>query len=272
MEGVRRWLVDISGWNPSEHRFQSLLSLLPPQQQPQVTRFVKLEDRKRALVSRLLQYSLVTDVLGIPFDKISILHTTEGKPYLKNKEKLLYPNFNYSVSHHGDYVGVACEPICLVGFDIVSITKPQMETTLQYLNNFMPYFTPFEWDNIVHAGPSNNTLTEFYRYWCLKEAYVKAIGAGLGFGLNRLEFHHNNWTDIYLCIDGIRSDNWRFFIFELENNHLACVAKGHPKEAIESYQVTLTMDSFDEEEYLHAVEFPEPGFISLVVDQLVIQS
>lgn len=171
MEGMRRWLVDISGWNPSEHRFQSLLSLLPPQQQPQVTRsefqqfsspsfffyerefsnsqyyllismeiesllrspefffllevtitgfrkeeylylvemfwillvlyfslqsilllwnwslllinrFVKLEDRKRALVSRLLQYSLVTDVLGIPFDKISILHTTEGKPYL----------------------------------------------------------------------------------------------------------------------------------------------------------------------------------------------
>lgn len=39
-----------------------------------------------------------------------------------------------------------------------------METTLQYLNNFMPYFTPFEWDNIVHAGPSNNMLTEFYRY------------------------------------------------------------------------------------------------------------
>ncbi|XP_078152268.1 uncharacterized protein LOC144547477 isoform X3 [Carex rostrata] len=229
MEAVRRWLVDISAWNPSEHRFQSLLSLLPPQQQPQVTRFVKLEDRKRALVSRLLQYSLLTHVFRIPFHKIIILHTTQGKPYL-------------------------------------------METTLQYLNNFMPYFTPFEWDNIVHAGPSNNMLTEFYRYWCLKEAYVKAIGAGLGFGLNRLEFHHNNWTDIYLCIDGIRSDNWRFFIFELENNHLACVAKGHPKEAIESYQVTLTMDSFDEEEYLHAVEFPEPGFISLVVDQLVIQS
>ena len=52
----------------------------------------------------------------------------------------------------------------------------------------------------------------------------------------------------------------------------ACVAKGHPKEAIESYQVTLTMDSLDEEEYLHGVEFPEPDFISLVVDQLVIQS
>jgi 4'-phosphopantetheinyl transferase len=82
----------------------------------------------------------------------------------KNKEELLFPNFNYSVSHHGDIVGIACEPICLVGFDIVSIIKPQTMTTLQYLDNFMPYFTHIEWNSIVHAGSSNDILIEFYRY------------------------------------------------------------------------------------------------------------
>lgn len=47
-----------------------------------VCRYVKLEDRKRALVSRLLQYALVHQVLGIPFEEITINRTIEGKPYL----------------------------------------------------------------------------------------------------------------------------------------------------------------------------------------------
>ena len=47
-----------------------------------IGRFVRMEDRKRALVSRLLQYALVHEVLGIPFDEIVINRTLEGKPYL----------------------------------------------------------------------------------------------------------------------------------------------------------------------------------------------
>lgn len=47
-----------------------------------IDRYIKFEDKKRALVSRLLQYSLVHEVLGIPFDKIIIHRTAEGKPYL----------------------------------------------------------------------------------------------------------------------------------------------------------------------------------------------
>lgn len=48
-------------------------------------RFVRLEDRKRALVSRLLQYALVHEVLGIPNNEIVIKRTLEGKPYLVSK-------------------------------------------------------------------------------------------------------------------------------------------------------------------------------------------
>jgi len=59
----------------------------------------------------------------------------------------------------------------------------------------------------------------FCRYWCLKEAFVKAIGAGLGFGLQRLEFHHSNWTNISVYIDGVKSRDWRFSLFELGKGH-----------------------------------------------------
>ncbi|XP_057492005.1 uncharacterized protein LOC130777619 isoform X2 [Actinidia eriantha] len=52
----------------------------------QLVRYVKSEDRKRAL--RLLQYALVHEVLGIPFDEIIIQRTIEGKPYLVTERHL----------------------------------------------------------------------------------------------------------------------------------------------------------------------------------------
>ncbi|KAG2650394.1 hypothetical protein PVAP13_1NG193957 [Panicum virgatum] len=38
---------------------------------------------------------------------------------------LTFPNFNFNTSHQGDYVGIASEPLCLVGLDIISVFKPQ---------------------------------------------------------------------------------------------------------------------------------------------------
>lgn len=268
--GVRRWLVNISNWNPSEEQFSFFLSFLPFPERTAITRFLRLEDKKRALVSRLLQYSLVHEVLGIPFDKIIINRTVEGKPYLLNEGNLIFPNFNFNSSHHGDYVGVASEPFFLVGLDIICNTVHGEETALEFIRNFATYFTALEWENINGAGNSDEILAMFYRYWCLKEAFVKAIGAGLGFGLQRLEFHHSNWTNISVYIDGIESRDWRFWLFEIDNGHWAAVAKGHPKEAVDSYRRTLNTTDFEEEHHFgHYLLTDSVAFTLRSVDQLI---
>ncbi|MQL69534.1 hypothetical protein Taro_001801 [Colocasia esculenta] len=237
--GVRRWLVDISLWDPSPAQFSSFLALLPKYEHPAIlrlifgfllfcnhlmtmsdARFLKLDDRKRALVSRLLQYSLVHEVLDIPHAEIKIKRTIEGKPYLNNsRQHVRYPNFNFSVSHSGNYVGIASEPVCLVGLDIVSDVLRQ-ESSLNFINDFSSYFTHLEWKNITNAGNSNHTLSEFYRYWALKEAYVKALGNGLGYKLDRLEFHHIGWSNISVYVDGEESRDWKFWLFDLDEKHL----------------------------------------------------
>ncbi|KAG2622859.1 hypothetical protein PVAP13_3KG008700 [Panicum virgatum] len=160
--GVRRWLVDIARWRPSPAQFDAAAALLPPHDRPAIYRFVKEDDRKRALFSRLLQYSLVRHVLHIPFRQISICRTPEGKPYLQ-KNCSTFPNFNFNTSHQGDYVGIASEPLCLVGLDIVSVSKPQGETTTEFISNFSSYLTDHEWSCIVRAGTPTEVLTEFYR-------------------------------------------------------------------------------------------------------------
>ncbi|KAL6009813.1 hypothetical protein ACLOJK_000242 [Asimina triloba] len=354
-KGIRRWVVDISHWNPPQNEFLSALSLLPLHEHASITRFFKFEDKKRALVSRLLQYVLVHQVLQIPFEEIVIKRTIEGKPYLVQRVQMFpnfksgevqiqysffksgkiqknnnnaylsaaqtgevhkknvnenvtegseFPNLNFNASHHGDYVGIASEPLCLVGLDIVSHTIPKQETAQEFIGHFSTYLTRLEWNKIVNAGSADEILAEFYRcsnislleewllgcfngikemticigkmkdriYWCLKEAYVKAIGAGLGYRLDRLEFHHTKWNDISVHVDGELSREWRFWLFNLGKQHLACVVRGPPSGAVESYRRSLKQVDFKEEEYYSALEFPNTGFVFLTVQQLISMS
>lgn len=80
------------------------------------------------------------------------------------RQILQFPNFNFNSSHHGDYVGIASEPLCIVGLDIVSHAIPKRETAIEFVMNFSSCFTSLEWNNIINAGPSNAILDEFYRY------------------------------------------------------------------------------------------------------------
>ncbi|XP_057434076.1 uncharacterized protein LOC130726787 [Lotus japonicus] len=269
-EGVKRWVVDISKWDPEPHDLSSALSLLPPHEHSSVTRFFKMEDQKRALVSRMLQYALVHDVLKIPFPQIIINRTPEGKPYLDyDKSGMKFPNFNFNVSHHGDYVAIASEPVCLVGIDIVSYAIPQGETITEFIQFFTSYFSSVEWFNIVNAGTSDDVLIEFYRYWSLKEAYVKAVGSGLTEELNKVEFSHTNWTNISAKMDGKVMTEWRFWLFELGERHCISIARGHPISASISYKSTLKKVDFTEDEYNLGLHLPNVDFVKLGVQQLV---
>lgn len=57
----------------------------------------------------------------------------------------------------------------------------------------------------------------------MKEAYVKAVGVGLGFELHRAEFHYDKdmiWGDLaHVYIDGIVATEWQFFLHKLDPEH-----------------------------------------------------
>ncbi|KAL5067089.1 hypothetical protein RYX36_017976 [Vicia faba] len=273
-EGVRRWLVDISKWDPHPHQFSSALSLLPSQQHSSVTRFFKTQDKKRALVSRMLQYALVHDLIKINNPNFTIQTTSQGKPFLDlldyDKLAIPFPNFNFNVSHHGDYVAIASEPLCLVGIDIVSFDLPHGETVPDFIHSFSSYFSTLEWDNILNAATSNDILIQFYRYWSLKEAYVKAMGSGLIQGLDKVEFSHTNWTNISATMDGKLMPLWRFWLIQLGERHCVAIARGPPKSADISYISTLKKVDFSEDEYDIGLHLPNVDFVELSVEQLVL--
>lgn len=273
--GARRWVFNSTSWKPLASEFSFCLSLLPQSQQCDVTRFVKFEDQKRALISRLMQHMLVHVLVNMPYSDVTIFRTKEGKPYVANPLRNdAFPNLNFSVSHHGDYVGMASEPLCLVGLDIM-VQDPQVKETPQdYIKNFLSCFTELEWENINSAGPDSAPLVDqFNRYWCMKEAYIKAVGVGLGFELQRAEFYYrdgNIWGDVaYLRLDGFERNDWCFYLHRLGNDHWACVAKGPPAAAVESFRKTLHMVNLNTATIMSSLGVQDSPFIELLIDDLI---
>ena len=100
MHSSVRWAVDLGHWEPEKPEWQALLSKLPPLVAAEVAKFKQVADQKRALVSRLLQRKVVSDLFSVPLSAIQIDRTKGGKPFCSNTlDRCVAPNFNFNVSH-----------------------------------------------------------------------------------------------------------------------------------------------------------------------------
>lgn len=133
-------------------------------------------DQLRAFGSIILQNYFSKKYNGI------IERNQWNKPYFINVP------IHFNISHDGDLVvGVVSDRD--IGIDI-------METKEIDFDKFVSYFSEYEWKNI-----NKNVLTNFYIYWSMKEAYIKAIGKGLYIELNSIEFRGNiNITDKFTIL------------------------------------------------------------------------
>ncbi|KAG6611691.1 L-aminoadipate-semialdehyde dehydrogenase-phosphopantetheinyl transferase [Phytophthora cinnamomi] len=182
--------VNVDAWDPSSPEWHRLLRQLPAHEQQQVTRFVFAKDQKLALASRLLQRKLIHELFGVDYDTIDIARTPENKPYWKRStESPAPPSWNYNVSHHGTVVAIASDSRALVGVDVVRLTdRPKRKTSVEeFFGAFADHFNPGEWKYIREIEDEDEQYSRFYRLWSLKEAYIKAVGIGLGFSLLRAD-------------------------------------------------------------------------------------
>ncbi|EEY55814.1 L-aminoadipate-semialdehyde dehydrogenase-phosphopantetheinyl transferase, putative [Phytophthora infestans T30-4] len=183
--------VDVTAWDLTSSEWRRLLLQLPDHEQKQVTRFMFAKDQKLALASRLLQRQLIHELFGVEYDTIDIARTPENKPYWNRLPGNPAPSsWNFNVSHHGTIVTIASDARSLVGVDVVRLTdRPHRKTSIEdFFRAFTGHFNPGEWEYIRGAEDEDRQYIRFYKLWSLKEAYIKAVGIGLGFSLLRAEF------------------------------------------------------------------------------------
>mmetsp|Transcript_17794 Transcript_17794/g.28800 ORF Transcript_17794/g.28800 Transcript_17794/m.28800 type:complete len:114 (-) Transcript_17794:1101-1442(-) len=106
-------------------------------------------------------------------------------------------------------------------------------------------FTNEEWVQILGNGGEQKNLEMFYRFWSLKESYIKTIGIGLGFELQRATFTFNKETNrAELKVDGKLESNFDFVVQALDDEHCVATAENSEpsKSSLPGTWETLTAD------------------------------
>ncbi|MBU0946671.1 MAG: 4'-phosphopantetheinyl transferase superfamily protein [Proteobacteria bacterium] len=151
-------------------------------------------DRNKFVRTRTTLRGLLSRYTGVAAKELTFSYNEYGKPYLRTpgKNKALF----FNVSHSRDIALFAFSRNCELGIDI-----EYMRDDVQCLKLGQRFFAEQEYQALAKLS-GNALIRGFYRCWTRKEAFVKAVGAGLSFPLDSfaVTFEEDDrpqliWTD-----------------------------------------------------------------------------
>ena len=193
------------------------------------------------------------------------------------------PNWNFNVSHEGDYVVLAAEPLLVCGVDVAAPDQVRGanknmkndRTIEDFFKSMDKVLTDKEW-RIVRAGKTPGEQEDmFRRHWSLKEAYVKGRGDGIAFELGRCEFSFHGTpmaSTASVLVDKLPKRKWRFYIAELGERHWVSVARGPPGDIIDAhgeFTKTFGKPQISMREHEQELRLPSPPVEMRTVADLV---
>ncbi|BHF63104.1 hypothetical protein SprV_0200609400 [Sparganum proliferum] len=152
--------------------------------QDSAIRYAYQRDVKACMIARLLiLYVLRRHFLLDPVD-VRVERSPEGRPHLPSQ-----PAFGTSAN--------------------------------KFLLKMKSIFAASEWNFLMSGATDAAKMQRFFRLWCLKEAYVKALGVGLGMDLQTVEFQLSNSTPTCVCAEPAL---WTFEEHALDPSHAVAIA------------------------------------------------
>ncbi|CCI40561.1 unnamed protein product [Albugo candida] len=212
--------------------------MLPSHEQLQVSRFLNEKHALLALLSRLLQRTLIHLQLNIPYQDIEISRSHGQKPHLSRATMKQYnvpSEWNYNVSHDGTLVVIVSDDVDLVGVDIVDLQRPQILNSagkIGLYHSFKNRFTDSEWAYIMEATNQTESTRRLYELWSLKEAYIKAVGVGMRLELQKCEFKHceinenDHKIGWRMRLEGRICKEWQYLSNKLNERYIVSIAMG----------------------------------------------
>lgn len=123
-------------------------------------------------------HNMLREVLkhfGIQYgDDSNLTYNEHGKPSLAD-----FPDVHYNLSHAD---GITA---CFAGRYECGVDA---EKVRQYRPNVVKRSFSESEQNLIESAPEDERDLIFFRIWTLKESYVKAIGIGVSYPLNTIEF------------------------------------------------------------------------------------
>ncbi|BFM05490.1 4'-phosphopantetheinyl transferase family protein [Halioxenophilus aromaticivorans] len=170
------FLCHYSDWNMAhfQHRF---LPTLNAEDQVRFERFRHVDASHQFLIGRSLLRHALSQALQQAPESFCFSQNKNGRPELAGS------SINFNVSHTEGLVAVTLAEAPLLGIDVESAQRSG--STLEIADRF---FHPKETAAITAPNQEAQQRENFFRFWTLKEAYVKALGDGLQRSLQSFYF------------------------------------------------------------------------------------
>jgi 4'-phosphopantetheinyl transferase len=158
-------------------RFQRLKQLLSPDESMRAEQFHFEQDRKRFIACHGILRTILGRYLNVDPNRLQFCNGKNGKPALAHEFDNGSIHFNLSHSNEIVLYGFARDQ--QMGVDIERIRN------ISEMDQITKRFFSKTENEILRNLPDNQKKEAFFNCWTRKEAFIKAIGEGLSYPLNK---------------------------------------------------------------------------------------
>ncbi|RKK02293.1 4'-phosphopantetheinyl transferase superfamily protein [Pseudoroseomonas wenyumeiae] len=199
-------------------------SFLDAEERDRAVRFHNEEDRQSYVAAHALKRAMLAEATGLEPGALRWMRNHAGKPELH--PALNFPQLRFNISHTRGLVACGLTLNDDIGVDVEAITRP-----VNVLELAEHSFTREEFTKIGLL-PAHEHEAYFLRLWTLKEAFVKALGTGLPFGLDRFSMRLDPISLVRAPEEAGSPDRWRFtqlhptpcHVLSVATRHVSCLA------------------------------------------------
>ncbi len=212
---------------------ESISPWLSDSEQKRFDKFVFEEDRYSYAAGRILLKTVLSHCLtDISPTSWRILPDERGAIHIDPKQNLSGANIN--LSRRRDRVA------CIVGNRRVGIDIENISRDVDIEGIARTVFTDLESADMMKLSLTNRRLF-FFERWCLKEAYVKALGVGFHLAPNRFRLvqgkggrYFVEHLDVVGRIGPLFPNQFQFEISNPDDSHILVAAHEiHPSESVD---------------------------------------
>ncbi|KPJ67459.1 MAG: hypothetical protein AMJ43_04175 [Coxiella sp. DG_40] len=204
------WLIAIKDFILRLDEFQSILSA---NERKQAQRFLFIQHQERFIVVHGILRQLLANYLSTASKKINFIYDNYGKPKVEN--------IRFNISHSQDLALFAFTKYSDVGVDIEFVKKDFDGDNIAHR-----FFSEYEIQSLSKL-PSAKRSSAFFNCWTRKEAFIKAIGKGLSFPLNKFDVdisHSQKSLLLNVRSNEYKVSDWKLIDLDPHQNYAAALA------------------------------------------------
>jgi len=201
-----------------ERAIGQAVALLSPDEHARYMRFMFDRDRRTFALAHALLRTTLSRYAAIDPAAWEFREAKGGKPFALLPAGA--PRLSFNLSHTDGLVACALADGLHVGVDVESLTREASDEVAERC------FAPRELEVRRTLATEADRTRRFFELWTLKEAYVKAIGAGLAHPLDTIAFTPDQVPEAigFDAPAGVDASGWQFALFQPTDRHVLAVA------------------------------------------------